>query len=123
MLNHVVLAMQREHPFDCYVIPPSNKANFRRRGFHPIEQLTRGSALKKIARVYSQANRKIADQRTLAARESAGNTAMAFSVPSGHGDLLLVDDVLTTGATMAELGRAATNAGYRIRGMCVIARR
>jgi predicted amidophosphoribosyltransferase len=34
-----------------------------------------------------------------------------------------MDDVLTTGATVAELRRAAIEAGYRVIGVCVIARR
>lgn len=52
-----------------------------------------------------------------------GNLRMAFSLKPGKGDLVLVDDVLTTGATMAELGRAATQAGFRVSAICVIARR
>jgi predicted amidophosphoribosyltransferase len=123
LLNQVVRQTQTRVAFDLFAIPPRNKKNFRRRGFHPIERLTARSHLGNIPRVYSSATRPVSDQRLLAAKERAGNTNQAFSLCRGQGDLVLVDDVLTTGATVAELGRAAIEAGYRVSAICVIARR
>lgn len=123
LLNQVVRQTHTRVAFDLFAIPPRNKKNFRRRGFHPIEQLTARSHLGNIPRVYSSATRPVSDQRLLAAKERAGNTNQAFSLCRGQGDLVLVDDVLTTGATVAELRRAAIEAGYRVTAICVIGRR
>jgi predicted amidophosphoribosyltransferase len=123
MLNQVVGQMLERHSADVFAIPPRNRKNYQRRGFHPIEQLASHSLLKKLPRVNSSLNRPVADQRLLPARQRMGNLTMAFSLKPGKGDLVLVDDVLTTGATMAELGRAATQAGFRVSAICVIARR
>ncbi len=123
LLNQVVGRMLSTIHFDAYAIPPRNKKNYRRRGFHPIERLAQRSCLSKVPQVFSFSNRNISDQRELAAKERLGNTNMAFSLKRGQGDLVLVDDVLTTGATVSELARAATEAGFRVRAICVIARR
>jgi len=123
LLNHVALQLQGSLLFDALVIPPKNRKNFRRRGFHPIERLVSRSILGEVPRVHSMTNRSISDQRSLAAKERAGNIEQAFSLRPGTGSVVLVDDVLTTGATIAELKRAATEAGYLVIGICVIARR
>lgn len=123
LLNRAVGQMQKNLEFNFFCLPPRNSRNYRRRGFHPIERLTGRSRLNMVPRVFAQPTRKLLDQRTLAAKERLGNTNMAFSIKSGQGKLVLVDDVLTTGATLAELKRAATEAGYRVIAICVIARR
>ena len=123
MLNQVAGQMLEGQSVDVFAIPPRNRKNYQRRGFHPIEQLASHSLLKQLPRVNSSLNRQVADQRLLPASQRMGNLRMAFSLKPGNGDLVLVDDVLTTGATMAELGRAATQAGFRVSAICVIARR
>jgi predicted amidophosphoribosyltransferase len=123
LLNQVACTTINTVEFDAIAVPPRNRKNYRRRGFHPIERLVARSSLSHFPRVQTRSNRSIADQRALAAKERAGNIFRAFSMRPGLGDLVLVDDVLTTGATLAELRRAATEAGYRVIGVCVIARR
>jgi len=123
ILNQVASQIQSSFSFDALAIPPRNRRNFSRRGFHPIERLVSRSCLRGIPKVHARSIRTIADQRLLAAKERAGNIHRAFSLMPGKGNLLLVDDVLTTGATLSELKRAATAAGYRVSGICVIARR
>jgi predicted amidophosphoribosyltransferase len=123
LLNHLASQIIKSIEFDAIAIPPRNRKNYRRRGFHPIERLVARSSLSHFPKVQTKSNRSITDQRALPAKERAGNIHRAFSMRPGQGDLVLVDDVLTTGATVAELGRAAIEAGYRVIGVCVIARR
>lgn len=123
LLNQVASQTINSVAFDAIAVPPRNRKNYRRRGFHPIERLVARSSLGHFQKIQTKSNRSITDQRALAAKERAGNIYRAFSMRPGRGDLVLVDDVLTTGATLAELRRAAIEAGYRVVGVCVIARR
>lgn len=122
-LDGAVLAAAENFTFDCFVIPPKNPKNFRKRGFHPIERLVSRTSLAKYRRLTVRLNRSTTDQRNLSALDRKLNVAGAFSIPAGHGKVLLVDDVRTTGATLSELARAARAAGFEVAGSCVIARR
>lgn len=124
------------------VVPvPSSRSAVRRRGDSPLELLTRaatahtGSSPREL--VLSPAlrlRRRVADQAGLDHRQRASNLERAMQVQprwraSMHGvTCLLVDDVLTTGATLVEAARAlraggaghtaaATIAATRRRGM------
>jgi predicted amidophosphoribosyltransferase len=48
---------------------------------------------------------------------------LAFTAPLGRGRVLLVDDVMTTGATIREMARCLRSAGYEVSVGCVLARR
>ncbi len=109
--------------FDCYAIPPKNLTNYRRRGFDPLQRLVRRTSLDNFPRLSVGANRKLADQRKLSFLQRQQNLVGAFEVRPGNGRVLLVDDVVTTGATLGELKRAFQQAGYEVAGFCVIARR
>lgn len=122
-LDSSVLVAAKNFTFDCFVIPPKNPKNFRKRGFHPIERLVIRTGLAKYRRLTVRLNRSTTDQRNLSAPDRKLNVAGAFSIPPGHGKVLLVDDVRTTGATLSELARAAREAGFEVAGSCVIARR
>ncbi|MFF8371070.1 ComF family protein [Streptomyces lydicus] len=71
--------------------------------------------------------RAVADQAGLSARQRLANVAGALEVRGGAGRLLrglpvvLVDDLVTTGATLAEAARAVTAAGGRVTGAAVVA--
>ncbi len=71
--------------------------------------------------------RAVADQAGLAARQRLLNVAGALEVPGAAGRLLtgarvvLVDDLVTTGATLAEAARALRAAGGRVVGAAVVA--
>ncbi|WP_107424545.1 ComF family protein [Streptomyces lydicus] len=71
--------------------------------------------------------RPVADQAGLSARQRLANVAGALEVRGGAGRLLrglpvvLVDDLVTTGATLAEAARAVTAAGGRVTGAAVVA--
>ncbi|WP_066939970.1 ComF family protein [Streptomyces sp. NBRC 110611] len=71
--------------------------------------------------------RPVADQAGLNAPQRLANVAGALVVPGAAGRLLrgrpvvLVDDLVTTGATLAEAARAVTVAGGRVSGAAVVA--
>lgn len=123
LINEAVLEVNSAVEFDRWAIPPRNKENFRRRGFHPIELIANSSSLSGYPRVPVRSVRRLSDQRSLTSLERRLNLREAYSMSPGEGRILLVDDVLTTGATLGELSRAATAAGYQSVGFCVIARR
>lgn len=123
LLESLVLKIATYEYFDCYALPPRNQSNFRRRGYVPIERLTRKTSLAKIERVFLSKTRNIRDQRRLSMPARLTNTAHAFQAVSGSGKVLLVDDVATTGATLQEMRRALESAGYQVVASCVLARR
>ncbi|MEU9126079.1 phosphoribosyltransferase family protein [Streptomyces sp. NPDC048506] len=71
--------------------------------------------------------RPVLDQAGLSARQRLANVAGALEVPGVAGRLLsgrpvvLVDDLVTTGATLAEAARAIAAAGGRVIGAAVVA--
>ncbi|UQA95125.1 ComF family protein [Streptomyces halobius] len=73
--------------------------------------------------------RPVADQAGLSARQRLANVADALHVRGGSGRLLvgapvvLVDDLVTTGATLAEAARAVGTAGGQVTGAAVVAAR
>lgn len=121
-------------PAGVVVVPmPSSAAAVRRRGEAPVELLARAAAdrLPEPARARVVAalrvTRTVADQAGLGQAARAANVAGAYAVrPSCRASLagspvLLVDDVLTTGATLAEGARAVRAAGGRVLGAAVVA--
>ncbi|MCI9858969.1 ComF family protein [Microbacterium proteolyticum] len=89
---------------------PSSRAAFRRRGYRPVEVLVRraGRRPERLLRL----RRAPADQRGLgdhARRENVRDVFAARTVLGGP--VVVVDDVVTTGATLAEAVRALRAAG------------
>lgn len=61
--------------------------------------------------------RKVRDQSGLHAKARSQNMQGAIALKAGaypRGDLILIDDVVTTGATLREAARAFTNAGFHV---------
>ncbi|MGW6456222.1 ComF family protein [Streptomyces sp. NPDC055078] len=79
-------------------------------------ELRRSGAAARALPVLRQ-RREVADQSGLTARERAANLAGALEIAAGAGRLLaggravLVDDLMTTGASLAEAARALRSAG------------
>jgi len=108
-----------------FVVPvPSSGAAVRRRGDSPLQLLTRAAvgltALSERELIVSPAlrlRRRVADQAGLSHRQRADNLERAMQVrPRWRASVqgascLLVDDVLTTGATLAEAARALRAGG------------
>ncbi|MEN6369821.1 MAG: double zinc ribbon domain-containing protein [Thermotogota bacterium] len=99
----------------CVTHVPMTRAERKARGGNPSQELARAVArrLRVPERLLLAKTRTTRPQRTLPARERAVNLRDAFrGVRSGGGTVLLVDDLLTTGATADECGRALKNEGY-----------
>lgn len=117
-----------------WLIPvPSAKRAVRSRGGDPVRAIARACA-SELRRIGARANllpalthsRAVADQAGLSRVERARNLAGALQVRSGavarlvERPAVLVDDVLTSGATLAEAARAIRAAGGRPLGAAVV---
>ncbi len=100
---------------------PSTPESMRRRGYAPVELLLARCGIRssRILRL----TRERRDQGGLGAEQRRANAAGALEARgrlAGRA-FLIVDDVLTTGATVAEATRAVTAAGGRAAAVAVLA--
>ncbi len=120
------------HPVPALtVVPaPSSPSSVRSRGHDPLLRIARVAVRRlRDAEVTAScapavtAVRRVADQSGLGSADRARNLAGAFrvsrSVPTGS--VVVVDDVVTTGATAAETTRALRAAGVDVIGAAVVA--
>lgn len=113
-----------ELPSGCVLVGlPSATAATRKRGFVPAELLAERLARRRSLRsthalVFS---RKIFDQAGLSKVEREANLIGSMLAKPVHGPIMLVDDVITTGASMREASRAMTAAGNQVVGFITIA--
>ncbi|MHC3473870.1 ComF family protein [Streptomyces sp. 7R007] len=105
---------------------PSGRAALRARGHDPVRrialaaarELRRTGTAARVVAVLRQ-RRVVADQAGLNSRERLDNLAGALAVAPGgarllrEGAVVLVDDVMTTGASLTEAARAVYAAGSR----------
>ncbi|MET0296217.1 MAG: phosphoribosyltransferase family protein [Microbacterium sp.] len=103
------------------IVPvPTSRASYRRRGFRVAELVARRALLpvdRSLALV-----RQPGDQRGLDAEERRRNVAGSMRARRpASAPVLLLDDVVTTGATLAEAARALSAEGARVLGAVTIA--
>lgn len=102
-------------PADAVVAVPTSRASMRRRGYRVAELLARraGWRTEPLLRL----GRPTADQRALGRVERAGNVAGSMRArPCAGRRILLIDDVVTTGATLQEAARALRAGGAEVVG-------
>ncbi|POX37067.1 phosphoribosyltransferase [Streptomyces sp. Ru73] len=124
----------RPGPGPLLLIPvPSAPSAVAGRGHDPVRrialaaarELRRGGTEARVLTVLRQ-RRTVFDQAGLGARQRQLNLAGALSATGGgrllrDGQAVLVDDLMTTGASLAEAARAVRAAGGRVTGAAVVA--
>lgn len=109
---------------------PSRRETVRERGHDPLLRMAReaGRALRRAGvdvKVASplRITREVVDQSGLGAAERAANLSGAFTASRSHGaaPCVVVDDIITTGATAVEACRALRTAGSEVLGVAVVA--
>jgi predicted amidophosphoribosyltransferase len=121
-------------PGDVVVIVPSSRAATRTRGYDPLARIARRAvaASRRSGRPLRLCPalalaRPVADQADLDAAARIANLAGAMTVRRGFASsltgrtIVLLDDVVTTGATLAEAARALRRVGGRVRAAAVVA--
>jgi predicted amidophosphoribosyltransferase len=100
---------------------PTSRAAYRRRGYDPVRLLVRRAG-GRPQRVLLPARAK-GTQKTLGLEQRAANLRGAFvaSRPLDGRRFVIVDDILTSGATISEAARAIVAAGGEVVGAATIA--
>ena len=114
---HVLRKAKLDSRYFQLVPIPSSKSSQRRRGRSFIVDVTRkiSSEVGLPVNDCLQITRRVADQSGLTRDQRTTNLEGAFSVKPGailRGDLILIDDVVTTGATLSEAARALKSQGF-----------
>ncbi|MBK4346403.1 ComF family protein [Lacisediminihabitans changchengi] len=101
---------------------PIGAAAFRRRGYDPVRLLLRRARLGRPASLLRTAERRV-DQKRLGREARAENLAGSLRVSRDIRGrrLVLVDDVVTTGASLAEAARVLRAAGAEVVGAATLA--
>lgn len=127
LASRLALASQVAPLPDLIVVPPSDPARLRRRGFNPALEIARAVGLERGLRVDPFAIvrlRATTPQPGLGGRARRANLRGAFSCRRAldGASVAIVDDVMTTGATVDALARALKAAGARRVDAWVVAR-
>lgn len=100
-------------------VPPS-RAAMRRRGYSVTDLLVRHAGRRPMRLLHPA--RAAADQRALGRDDRARNAAGVFRAePCRRLPVVIVDDVVTTGATLVDAARALREAGAEVLGAVTVA--
>jgi ComF family protein len=105
-----------------HLVPvPGSRSAYRRRGYDPVTLLMRRAALTP-SRLFAPA-RPHAAQKTLDVESREHNLRDAFRLRSAVAGqrILLIDDIVTSGATLREAARVLTRAGAEVIGAAAVA--
>lgn len=114
---------QAFHDLELVCLPSTNEA-FRRRGYRPNDILTRALS-RQIALPFRPStisySRQLKDQRGLNLTQRYDNLVGSMTALRAPRRAILVDDVITTGASLREAARALREAGCQVEGFVVFA--
>jgi predicted amidophosphoribosyltransferase len=109
------------HPGARLTAVPTSSAAFRRRGYDPVALLLRRAELHSARVLHHVA--PVGEQKGLGIEQRAVNVRDSIAARGALNGrvFLLVDDVITTGATLAEAARAIRAAGGTVVGAATLA--
>lgn len=108
---------------------PSSTDAFRSRGFSPANEVAKAFASRlgadgvsvRVVRLLKR-SREVADQSTLTTQERWHNQTESMVARHDYeGRVILIDDIVTTGATLVEAKRAVEKSGAQVIGFCTLA--
>ena len=117
----LAVALRALLPTGLAVVPiPSSRAALRRRGYDVTDLLARRAGARPMRLLVP--DRATLDQRALGRDARRRNVVGAFRARRAHGQrVILVDDVVTTGATLVEAARVLRAAGADVVGAVTVA--
>lgn len=102
---------------------PASPSRIKQRGFDHLHLLSQRYAKKfSLKLAYAQRQQEVASQARLGRRDRKKNLAAVFQVNQVGKAVLLLDDVLTTGATLSALAACCREQGAEWIGAVVLAR-
>lgn len=121
-LNHSLKYFINKYGYGTLIYIPSRKSATRKRGRNFLHEITADVA--RVAGLPTSSPlihiRKVKDQSQLNSSQRAANLSGAFSVPESLGNtggkVIVIDDLITTGATLTEAIRALRTAGFAVLG-------
>ncbi len=118
-ITNVLIRTQLDMAHVCLVPIPSSALARRRRGRSFIVDIVNRVSLELSVPMANslELTRKVRDQSGLHAKARAVNLEGAFALKVGaypRGNLILIDDVVTTGATLREAARALSSQGLHV---------
>jgi ComF family protein len=125
-IEHVLNKARLDKGYFTLVPVPSSKQSQRRRGRSFVVDLTRAISRHTGIAVNDclQISRRVSDQAGLTRTQRSANMHHAFSLKPGailRGDAIVIDDVVTTGATLQEAARALNSQGFHAFGsVCAV---
>lgn len=124
LVRPLAAALHEVLPTDAgvQVVPvPTSLMSFRRRGYRVPELLVRACGRRPVRLLAHVGGTR--DQRGLGRAELARNVAGSMRATRlGAGEeVVLLDDVITTGATLVEASAVLSEAGFRVRGAVALA--
>lgn len=116
----LALGGRAETPVEVLAVPPS-RAAYRQRGYDPVALMLRHGGLRPVQALVPV--RATTHQKSLGLAERAANVRESLRARGSLAGrrFLIVDDVLTTGATIAEAVRATRAAGGEVVGAATLA--